>query len=188
MPNQANKAPSRAGVFLILCVAALGLGALTFYVQSTPEAKRVPEPLRRTEVTNVTPPAQKEKPIKTVKVFLPESFGEKVAFGQDAVEVPAGVKPETFVVNQTFEKFGLDGGKALGTELKGSILAIDCNRRLEEGVGSMQEESIIAALQIGLGQFKGVKGFNLYVEGRQVESLGHFELGNPTPTKSVGEN
>jgi spore germination protein GerM len=56
------------------------------------------------------------------------------------------------------------------------VARLSLTPEIEGGMGSMQEGQTIKALQLTLGQFKGVDSFQLFVEGRQVESLGHLEL------------
>jgi hypothetical protein len=47
------------------------------------------------------------------------------------------------------------------------------------GIGSMQESTLITAWQVAFGQLKDVQKVQIEVDGRPIESLGHFEIDQP---------
>jgi len=175
-----------SGVWLVAMVCALGFGATAYYVANTPEARRVPDDIRRTAPVGTPSSGQGKTPEPDVQttvrpedqVWVPALQGETVALAAQKEPVPAGTNPHRFVVERSLSACKIDA-RILGVEVKGGIAALDFNRDLQKGYGSMEEATFIKALQLGLGQFPEIEKFQIFVDGQTVDSLGHFELSGP---------
>lgn len=174
-----------ASVWLVAIVCAMGFGATAYYVSNTPSAQRVPDEIRRPVPTSSgSDEVKKPEPDVSTSVrpeelvWVPAIRGESVMLAAEKVAVPAGADAKKFVVEQAMATCKIDA-RILGVEVKGGIAALDFNQDIQKGFGSMEEAAFIKSLQLGLGQFKDVDKFQVFVDGQAIDSLGHFELSGP---------
>lgn len=160
----------------------MGLSALGYYVVNTPNAARVPDEIRR-QPSEAPPAIEKPATPSAAKatVVLPFIRNEKVVMNDTSVTVPTGVNPKLFLGNEILIGLEIPGAKVLGVEVKSGVAAIDFNRGIEKGYGSMQESQLVESFQLGFGQFAEIDSIQLFVEGKPIESLGHLELNAPLP-------
>lgn len=192
----------RAAILLIL-VGGVGVGALAFYVKSTPAAAKVPQELRRAETaqrppqaTFVPPTDEVEKPPKALTtkpveadaVHLPV-FGDEIsemALAKEATPVPKGGDAMRFVASKVAEAAHLDGARVLGIQIRDHVAIVSYNAALQKGLGSMQEGAFFHALQVGFGQFTDVDKITVEADGEPLQS-GHFDLSQPLSVIRPGE-
>jgi hypothetical protein len=183
-----------------MLLAALGVGVFAAYVQLNPAARRVPDSVRRPD------PAPVVRPSESVTRPTPRHTGPSVEIqrepellvasvaGDHVKLVPAhggpkGEKPIVFVANETLRNLKLEGARAIGVEIKDRIASIDFNPKLTDGMGSMQEATVLKALQMTFGQFKEIDAFEMRIDGEVLDTLGgHFELENPVPVIRLGKS
>jgi len=186
---------------MLLLVGAMGAVAVAAYVQSTPDARRVPDDLRKpepaaqvsktndAEPTAARPHRQDSSPRRPdqTSLMVPTLDGQNVVLRAASDGPSRGEDPKVFVANAALRAVKVDGARALGVQVKDGVAVIDFNPALEQGFGSMEEGTLIKALQMGMGQFKDVDKVQIMVEGKPIESLGHFELTDPLPViRSLG--
>lgn len=177
---------------MVMLLAAMGFGVVIAYLQLTPDARRVSENLRRHEQPSVVKPEPKrrdgeidEKPNRPARVthrqaapesglMVPVMEGDTVKLEPCAQTPPAGVDPKVFVADAALRAIHADGARALSVQMKDRVAILAFNDELEQGFGSMQEASLLKALQLGMGQFDDVDKVLLTVDGRPAE-LGHFD-------------
>lgn len=177
---------SNKGVFMVLLCAALGLGALATYVTSTPSATHVPPELRKTPVAPTPSTVQNTDkpsaaPIATeepTSLRPPLINGQMVSLGASE-PIPYGTKPAVFAANEALRAAHVIEARALGVDLQNGVALIDFNSAIRDGVGSEQEASFIEAMQRALGQIPTIQKFLITVEGKPIDSLGHFEISTP---------
>jgi hypothetical protein len=90
-----NHAGTRAVAYALVLLGATGLGALAFYVQNTPEAARVAEPLLRPEPRTERPAPIVEQPQpepERVTVRIPTLKGDE-PFLDSTLTLPPGQDP-----------------------------------------------------------------------------------------------
>jgi nitrous oxidase accessory protein NosD len=105
--------------------------------------------------------------------------GEKVKLVRVDLQ---GKDEKLFVVNRTLDALKLEGAEAKKIDLAGGIAKVDLNEAILSGMGSMEEGTLLKALQMALGQFKEVELFQVTIDGKPVESLGgHLEWYDPQP-------
>lgn len=170
-------------LYITLLVASLGLGGLVYYVQTTPDAQRIPVEKRRVgdpKISGEVPKGRDRKSVATTAIREVVISDGEVRLRADQTELPPGENPHRYVITKIFRDLNREDVRVLGTELKDGILAIDCNAAVTGGYGSSQESALLAALKLGLGQFREIRGFSLSADGQPVEELGHFELGTIT--------
>lgn len=176
-----------------MLLAALGVGVFAAYVQLTPSARTVPPELRKDgpEVTTTAAPRPRRdrrttRAVQRVELLVPALDGENVKLVPELTSA-VGDEAIVFVANGALKAMNIDDARALGVNVKDGLATIDFNAGIEKGYGSMEEATLIKALQMGLGQFKNVSRFQFRVEGRTVESLGHYEMAEPLPVIRPGK-
>ena len=188
----------RAAIVLVLA-GGLGLGALAYYVRTTPEAGRVPDAIRRdptvAPTTKTPPPDEPPKPVEK-KTLAPETttvrlpvFGDSIAdmeLAKAETPVPDGASAMRFVAGRIAEAAHLDGARVLGVEVREHTAFVSYNAAVQKGMGSMEEGAFLRALQIGFGQFTGVDRVAVESDGRPLES-GHVDLAEPLAVIRPGE-
>jgi len=187
MPKS-NSSPK--GAFVVSFLAcALAFGALAAYVQNNPQAKRVPDEMRRQSESKVAPPpvdpGSEQVATQTVQHVRPSDDGVLEMISET---IPKSEGPALYSTNATLRALGLTDARVLSIEIDRKVATLNVSRAFEEGFGSTEESQIIKALAMTLGQFETVNGFNLEVEGTRLETLGHFELENPIPVERKDQN
>lgn len=163
------------------------------YVQNTPNARRVPDEIRRPKpVTQDSGPRTEihaqpvhEHSDKALKVAKFENGTLSLV---DATTTPTGQDPIVFVTTETLHNLGIDHARAIGVDLQSGNAILDMNPEfLSQGFGSMEEGQVIEALSLALGQFSTVKTYQFRIDGQIVDSIGgHLEVTEPIPVKTSG--
>jgi hypothetical protein len=168
---------------MLLAVGALGLGALGAYVTGYGPASKVPAsqhiPKDEDKVVQDRQGIREEHAAvsrsgQSDSVLLPKIDGEKVRL----VKAESGRgDSKLYVLNKTLEALHLDGARVQSVAVAGGVARIDFNEKAIDGMGSMEESTVIKALQLAMGQFKDVDLLRFTVDGQEVETLGgHFEV------------
>jgi len=158
-----KKTPS----IVVMLVAALGFGGLAYYVSSSPSARNVPAEMRK----------PKEK--VAGGFYIPSIDGENVTLSDEKLSKMNGVSDELALAQAAAKAAGSERSLVTGAKREGTqvTLALDSARVYD--TGSMQESTLIKAWQLALGQLPGVQTLRLEVDGKPIESLGHFEVDQP---------
>lgn len=183
----------KAAIVLILA-GSLGVGALAFYVKSTPNASHVPDDLRVVE--NKKPPKPpkneakpEEKTVETASttVRLPV-FGDDISdmgLAKEETPVPGGGDAMKFVATKIAEAAQIEGARVLGVDVRDHVAIVNYNEAIGKGMGSMEEGAFIRALQVGFGQFTQIDKVTVEKEGEPLTS-GHIDLSEPLPVVRPG--
>ncbi|MBS1707481.1 MAG: GerMN domain-containing protein [Armatimonadetes bacterium] len=176
--NAANRA---AWVFVIL--GAVTLGAVATVAQM---GRTVPNALRKTSAP--APVIQQEVPktvvetpkAETVKVFRP-SFGEQFTTESHVSEVPRGVDPHVFAVNDYISQIKAvpQEARVKSVVVKDGVAEIDFTAALRHGYGTEDEQMLVEGVCRVMGQFKDVTHVRFLLEGQPVDTLGGADLRQP---------
>jgi hypothetical protein len=182
----------KAAIVLVLA-GSLGVGALAFYVKSTPNATHVPDDIRVVDTKKESkPPKSTNKPEATVTtasttVRLPV-FGDDISdmgLAKEETPVPGGGDAMKFVAQKIVEAARIDGARVLGVDVRDHVAIVNYNEAIGKGMGSMEEGGFIRALQIGFGQFTQIDKVTVEKEGQPLIS-GHVDLSEPLPVVRPG--
>ena len=193
MPKRSKKNSGSKGILVVMIMALMGAGVFAAYVKFAPGASHVAATLNesRPDVTIDTKPLTRSNPdlgtTKTDTYLVPAVVDNEVKLTQPAGEIPDGVKPEVFVVNQTLTSLMIDKARVLDISTVKGLALIHCTPDIQKGYGTMEEGNLIKALQMALGQFKDIKNFQIVVEGQKIESLGNIDLLTPVEVIRPGE-
>ena len=165
----------------VAAVAGAGLAGLTRYAQSAeaPGKNRIiesqhsaPKSSKPTD-EDTSPSVEKSEPVM-VAVRKGDSFLLEEG-------TPATSHETRFIdsLNQSFKKVGYTDVRALKFDVEDQIATLDLNAAVLDGMGSEGEADFIKVLQVVLGQFEGIKGFKLRVDGKVLDTLGHLDLDDP---------
>lgn len=195
-----NHKGGRAAILLVLA-GTLGVGALAYYVKSTPDASRVPDEIRvvRDSEKGTKPEPTKEltdaKPahpeptreIHAARVRLPV-FGDDIsdmALDKRETTVPSGQDGMRFVAQRIVDAAHFDGARALGVDVRDHVAIVSYNGAVAKGMGSMEEGAFLRALQVGFGQFTQIDKVSVESDGQPLQS-GHVDLSEPLPVVRPG--
>ncbi len=181
-----NSGANRGAIIAAFMLSAAGLAGVATYVTQTPQAQRVPDDMRRTEESRTNAQPDTPEIARMQKVRFVKMNGEKLELS-DPVEIPATKGPALYSTNETIKALGLNEIRCLGIDIDHGVAELNMNPAVESGFGSMAEAEFINALAMNLGQFKNIDSFRITVEGTTIESLGHFELENPTKVIRASE-
>jgi hypothetical protein len=158
-----KKTPS----IVVMLVAALGFGGLAYYVSSSPSARNVPAEMR--------------KPKEKVGggFFIPSVDGENVTLSDEKLSKMNGVSDELALAQAAAKAAGSERSLVTGVKREGAQVTLELDSARVYDTGSMQESTLIKAWQVALGQLPGVQTLRLEVDGKPIESLGHFEVDQP---------
>jgi len=169
----------RTPLLAILMVAALGFGGLAYYVSTTPQAQRVPDDLRKPEPAKSSRNRPQVTTSATQTIHLPVVDGDKVTLSKEAVALQPGETVARRLAVAAVVANDQDRNLILGAEIKNGTAIVSLRRSMIGGIGSMQESTLITAWQVAFGQLKDVQKVQIEVDGRPIESLGHFEIDQP---------
>ena len=190
----------RAAILFVLA-GGLGVGALAYYVKSTPSAAHVPQEMRIVKPPESAAPSrpphgesEAPKPHRATKTAETETvrlpvFGDDIADMELAAKetaVPGGGDAMRFVAGRIAEAAHLDGARVLGVEVRDHVAFVSYNDAVQKGMGSMNEGAFLRALQVGFGQFSSVDKVAVEADGHPLES-GHVDLAEPLPVIRPGE-
>jgi hypothetical protein len=168
----------------LLLVGAGGVYAVGVYIGKTPEAQKIPSPLRRdsqsTEHSKPSNQATGHQKSSAV-VLTPKSKGGDVSFDATTEDVPEGTDAMVFAVNRYLENSHIvpSGAKAIGAEIKGGVAYIDCTEAMDKTYGSSDEMTLLKGLGKTLAQFPGVTKMQFLVSGKPISSFGNVSLDSP---------
>lgn len=198
--SRKSNSPKTGPVLMLAALGATGLSGLAYYVNADPAARIVPDserrapveiPARVEEPRARTPrarrPAQAPLPAERRRDVLVASFesGELKMVKADG-RPKEGQEPVVFAMDQTLRAAGFEGARLLSVKNGGGKTTLDFNESLESGSGSMQEAEVIEAIRRTAGQFRNLGSLTLTVEGRTLETLGHFEIETDMPALRPG--
>lgn len=182
----------KAAIVLMLG-GAIGVGALAYYVKSTPDASHIPVEIKRNDQKKhseeVSPkPEATSTEVKPTgpTVRLPVIGDEDINLSRNETPVPEGQQPMHFVAQSVADAVKIDGAKVLGIDVRDHVAIVNFNAAVEKGMGSMEEGKFLQALQIGFGQFKDIDRIAIESEGAPMTS-GHVDLSDPLPVVRPGE-
>ena len=194
MPKANKRKTGTRAVFMFVLLGAMGAGALAYYVQSSPFAQRVPVSMRAeakpTQGTHADPTTS--HPAAVVKVHaeeglrIPSLSEDRVSLVTAKDSLLEGEDPKEFVATHVLAAAGLPDVRCLGVQVKDNVALIEFTKELQDGVGSMQEGEFVKMLQVGFGQFPDVKKFQILIDGKPIDSLGHLDLSEPISVSVPG--
>lgn len=104
------------------------------------------------------------------------------------VSLKEGEDPHERSLAATMKSLGYSDVRVLKVAVVGGAAMVDVNPALtSEGFSSTSEATLIEAMARTLGQFDGIKTFQLRIDGQVVDSLGHLELSEPIKVLRAGE-
>lgn len=184
----------KAAIVLMLG-GALGVGALAYYVKSTPDAGHIPLEIRRHEdkksTAGTTSKPETSSPLESKTptgptVRLPVIGEEDISLAAKETAVPEGQQPMHFVAQSVADEMKIEGARVLGIDVRDHVAVVNFNRAVEKGMGSMEEGKFLQALQMGFGQFKDIDRIAIEADGAPMTS-GHVDLSDPLPVIRPGE-
>jgi hypothetical protein len=173
MSRRRKKTNRILGPLVLLSVAAACAVGLALYVQMTPQARKAPE------ASAASKPAE---PSGGVPVLVPEpSFeGDRLRFESGSYTVKDGTDPKVAALNAFLQRAKLFDGKvrAERVDQEDGIASLHFSEGFDSGTGSMDEATLIYGIRATMGQFEDVQSFRIFSGTKQIESLGHFEVGD----------
>lgn len=164
----------------LLMVAAAGVVAIGLYVKMTPADRVRP-------IETVAPPAATKTPepaLVSVQIPMPTYPEGTLVFESAEFSVPAGQDPRIEAVNEFLKRSGIvEGTVSLMTlNLRDGLAELHFSQGFDQGQGSADEATLIQGVCAVLGQFPEVSELRFFVEGSQLQELGHFEIGDRIAT------
>jgi hypothetical protein len=94
--------------------------------------------------------------------------------------VKDGTDPKVAALNTFLERAKLFDGKvrAERVDQEDGIASLHFSEGFDSGTGSMDEATLIYGIRATMGQFEDVQSFRIFSGTKQIESLGHFEVGD----------
>jgi hypothetical protein len=161
----------------MLAAAAAGTVALALYVKLTPGAARIrpSEPMASSSL----PSAGSVKPTQQIFVPVPSYQGERLSFAPRSVSVPAGDEAKVDAVNRFLQEAKLldPSVRLMSLDLEDGIANLHFTQGFDAGLSSTDEATLIYGLRAAVGQFPEIRHFRIFVEGEQLDALGHIEFG-----------
>lgn len=183
MPKNKN------GVIGALLVVGLVGGVMVgAYVVNTPNAQRVPDELRKAPLTE--PDVEVSRPAGTKPhTFQPELRGGDLYLNPRSTEIPEGVDPKVFVVNEflNLTEIAPAGSKLLGVDVRDGVAYLDFNREFDSTYGSQEEQVLVNGILALMAQFPGVERVQIQIQGEPMETMGHLDLSEPQPVIELDE-
>ena len=182
---------SRTGVVLVVMLcAATGLGVLAAYVKSSAPLSH--KAMDHAVVSNtVSKPTSvddtDDSSVKEAHVYavLPKGDGPDLA--HVPVNLKAGDDKLVAVGTAVIQGFDKTGVRILQVDVKDHVAAIHLNRVLN-GFGSMEESQFVKSLQETYAQFPNIDKLELWCDGQQLDTVGHFEISDGIAVKHAGSS
>ncbi|GIK31915.1 MAG: hypothetical protein HND43_01875 [Armatimonadetes bacterium] len=189
----------RPGLGMPVAVGLLGLlvvGGLAAYVAWAP-ADRIPDWLKRpdkrttsrpvepTVTPELTPEVEQE-----VILLSPSYVGGELGFTETVAKVPQGEDPKAFVLNRFLDAAAITAAdvRVLSVHINSDgLAALSFNKSLGQGLGSMDESTLVNGLRSVIGQFPEVNSMEMFADGEKIDTLGHFDFSEPIPVKRPSE-
>lgn len=172
---KAKPGGSLIGLWVLLCLCALGFGALTYYA-GQPGAHTIPSDLRADRSSS-----QPAAPSSRVRVFSPTYRGGELVFREEWAAVPAGEDAKVFAVNRYLQsaKVTEPGARALSCRVERGTAWLDFSTPFGQTTGTEDEGIIVNGILKTMGQFPEVESVQLLVDGKPLETLGNLDLSQP---------
>ena len=176
-----------AAIWILMCGAALGVGAVAAYVERTPSLPHEPSPEASNPITTPSKPADSEplvtpKAQQTVIVFVPSMGASGITFTKQEAPVPEGEDAKLVAINGFLKasQIAPADAKALSLAMQepGSA-AIVFNKAFDQTYGTFDEKKMLDGLAAAMGQFSEVNQFTLVVGDKHLTTLGSADLTNP---------
>lgn len=177
------KAPTKRFLYVFTLFAATVVAGLAMYVKLAP-ADKVPAQEHRDNAVS-RPAPQIDVTTKRsgaidgrVEVFAAQPDGDGVKFTSRTVAVPDGEDAKTFAVNEFLKSSNIPDTDArlLSVSVEDRVAKLYFNAAFEGGYGTMDEGVLLEGLGRSLGQFAEVDKFEIFVDGKPLDSLGNVEL------------
>ncbi|MHB8635022.1 MAG: GerMN domain-containing protein [Fimbriimonadaceae bacterium] len=193
-----------SAIWVLMCVAALGVGAVAAYVVKTPSlrpkvAPDVPIQAPRTLRPPTNHAAQTPKSLSSIIVFVPSMGVDGISFTRQVAQVPEGEDQKVVAVNEFLKASQIapsDAGALRIDVQPGGLAVIVFNKAFEQTYGTFDEKKMLDGLAATMGQFADVDQISLVVDGKQLTTLGSADLTAPiqvirpdaVPTQPVPAN
>lgn len=163
-------------------IAAAGTVALALYVQLTPGASRI-RPLDDGQkgIPNVSVP-------QSNNVLIPVADFEegKLHFRSRSFPLGSRADRKQEAVSEFLKGSNLvPNSRLMSIDVIDGVASLHFSEGFEEGLSSTDEATLLYGLRAVLGQFEDVNGLRIFVDGRKLEEMGHFEIGDSVPTIPV---
>ena len=177
------KGPSNRILLAVSLFTVMVVGGLAAYVKLAP-ADKVPAEEHRDQLSQKPAPQvditakRTDSEVTDVFVYTPRASGETTVFEGELVAVPAGVDAKVFAVNKFLEvsKIVEPTARLLSVSVEDGVAKLSFNAAFEGGYGSGDEGVLIEGLSRSLGQFKEISKYEVFVDGKPLDSLGSVEL------------
>jgi hypothetical protein len=178
-----------AAIWILMCGAALGVGAVAAYVERTPALPHQPAEAESTVTRTILPAKPPEAPprakaVTNVFVYVPEMDADGISFSKQEVSVPDGADPKLVAVNEFLKasQVAPPEAKALSISVQSDGSAsIVFNQAFDQTYGTFDEKKLLDGLAAAIGQFQDVETFTISAGDKQLTTLGSADLTNPIP-------
>ena len=177
-----------AFIITVLFAAAIGFGV---YLAGRQGQGPEPPPAPRSASETAPPPSP-----TVVKVYRVAVENSEPRLRPTELEVPAGESPEETAVRKLVEQGDYadltnpipKGTRLLGLKIEGDLATVNLSREFKTRFagGSEEEALAIGVIVRTAGQFPEIRRVRLLVEGKPIDSLGHFDLSEPLDVDSAG--
>lgn len=176
-------------VWVLMCTAALGVGAVAEYVVHTPKLKQE-QPIDVPAPTPTAPKARTEaeqppkQDVASVLVYTPEMDTTGITFTKASVSVPSGTDAKVAAINEFLKAAQLapDDALALSVDVRDDGTAeVVFTKSFEQSYGAFDEKKMIDGLRAALGQFPDVSAFTMLIGDKALTTLGSADLSSPIP-------
>ena len=180
-----KKRTSVVTLLATLAISAVSFGALTYYVVNRPRPATTPVeqsavPSQRQE--RADQPIQRE----SVETHSPSYAGGQFSTRTEPTQVPAGQDPVVFAANNYLDKLKNIPKEVdiTSVTVKNQIATVNFNQAMN-GVsfGSEDEQIFVEGMLKVLGQFPEISNVLFTIDGRPIETFGHFEVLDPVPVQ-----
>ncbi|MBX3096673.1 MAG: GerMN domain-containing protein [Fimbriimonadaceae bacterium] len=178
-----KKRTSVVTLLATLAISAVSFGALTYYVVNRPPA----DPIRtETSVSSNARQSRTDVPARreSVETHSPSYAGGQFSTRTEPTRVPAGQDPMVFAINNYLDKLKNVPKEVDVTNItvKNQIASVNFNDKMN-GVsfGSEDEQIFVEGMVKVLSQFPEINSVIFTVDGRRIETFGHFEVLDPVP-------
>ena len=163
-------------------IAAAGTVALALYVQLTPGASRI----RPMDDAQKGMPEASVSQSNNVLIPVPKFEEGKLHFQSRSLPLSSDSDRKLEAVSEFLKESNLIGtARLMSIDVQDGVASLHFTEGFDEGMSSTDEATLLYGLRAVLGQFEDVKSLRIFVEGRQIEELGHFEIVDPVPTIPV---
>lgn len=169
---------------MLLMVAAAGTVALALYVQMTPGASRI-RPLESEQ--KGMPEVSAAQNLRTVLIPVARFEDGKLYFQSRSFRLDSDADRKVEAVNEFLKGSNLlaPGVRLMSIDVEDGVAGLHFSEGFDSGTSSTDESTLVYGLRAVLGQFEDVHSFRIFVDGKQIEELGHVEFGDAVQTIPV---